>query len=253
MVEPDQSTDTPDPDSDHLFCVAYYPSVKNISVKANSTKHPLSIIIDMDDADTCADNDDLLVAENKFAFINGSIGNCSIADRAKRIQKYKAAGLITDRIISDKYNSSHFNISIEVLTLVDKNAKQRIKEFQKEYPEGYFYVNEMEKDETKFDASIVVVSVMALVAVVLGSFWSGHTKQKLRLKKEKEGSAEITEENPDRIQPLRLLPEEGLSTSIKASPWFVFFLLFFFVVGAVGVIVLTYFFPNQLGESIKSN
>ena len=111
----------------------------------------------------------------------------------------------------------------------------------------------MEKDETKFDASIVVVSVMALVAVVLGSFWSGHTKQKLRLKKEKEGSAEITEENPDRIQPLRLLPEKGLSTSIKASPWFVFFFFFFFVVGAVGVIVLTYFFPNQLGESIKSN
>ena len=241
MVEPDQSTDTPDPDNDHLFCVVYYPSVKNISVKANSTKHPLSIIIDMDDADTCADNDDLLVAENKFAFINGSIGNCSIADRAKRIQKYKAAGLITDTIISDKYNSSGFNISIEVLTLVDKNAKQRIKEFQKEYPEGYFYVNEMEKDETKFDAaSIAVVSVMAVFAVVLGSFWSGHTKQKLRLKKEKEGSAEITEEDLDRIQPL--LPEEELS--IKVPPWLVFFI----VVPLCAWILLMYFFPNQIGE-----
>ena len=148
VVEPDQSTDTPDPDNDHLFCVVYYPSVKNISDKENSTKLPLSIIIDMDDADTCGDdNDDLTEAENKFAYINGSssIGNCScsIADRAKRMQKYKAAGLITDRIISNKYNSSDFNISIEVFTLAERNAKQRIKEYQKEYPEGYFYVTSL--------------------------------------------------------------------------------------------------------------
>ena len=145
MVEPGQSTDTPDPDNDHLFCVVYYPSVKNISDKENSTKLPLSIIIDMDDANTCDDNDDLTVAENKFAYINGSssIGNCScsIADRAKRMQKYKAAGLITDRIISNKYNSSDFNISIEVFTLAERNAKQRIKEYQKEYPDIFMSMN----------------------------------------------------------------------------------------------------------------
>ena len=248
MVEPDQSTDTPDPDNDHLFCVVYYPSVKNISDKENSTKLPLSIIIDMDDANTCDDNDDLTEAENKFAYINGSssIGNCScsIADRAKRMQKYKAAGLITDRIISNKYNSSDFNISIEVFTLAERNAKQRIKEYQKEYPEGYFYVYEHGNVGKNFDASVVVVSVMAVFAVVLGSFWSGHVEHKLRLK-EKEGSAEITEENPDRIQPL--LPEEEFS--INVSPWLVFFI----VVSACAWIVLFYFFPNQLGESIKSN
>ena len=103
----------------------------------------------------------------------------------------------------------------------------------------------MEKDETLFDASIVVVLAMAVFAIVLGSFWSGRAKNNLRLKTEKEGSAEITEENPDRIQPL--LPEEEFS--IKVSPWLVFFI----VVSACAWIVLVYFFPNQLGESIKSN
>ena len=83
---------------------------------------------------------------------------------------------------------------------------------------------------------------MAVFAIVLGSFWSGHVKQNLRLKKEKEGSAEITEEHPDRIQPLQ--PEEELS--IKVSPWMVFFL----VVCVCATIVLLYFFFNQLGESI---
>ena len=251
MVEPDQSTDTPDPDNDHLFCVVYYPSVKNISDKVNSIKHPLSIIIDMDDADTCDDNDDLTVAENKFAYINGSssIGNCSIADRAKRIQKYKAAGLITDRIISDKYNSSDFNISIEVLTLVERNAKQRIKEFQKEYPEGYFYVYENGNDEKNFDASLVVILVMAVFTVILGSFWSGHAKQNLRLKKEKERSADIREEDPDSIQPQDGTGGAEEELSIHVSPW----LVLFFVFCMCSMLVLLYFFFNQLGESIMSN
>ena len=245
-MEPDQSTDTPDPDNDHLFCVVYYPSVKNISDKVNSIKHPLSIIQDLESADTCDDNDDLTVAENKFAYINGSssIGNCSIAERAKRLQKYKAAGLITDRIISDKYNSSDFNISIEVLTLVERNAKQRMMDFKKQYPEGYFYVYENGNDEKNFDASLVVILVMAVFTVILGSFWSGHAKQNLRLKKERERSTDIREEDPDCIQPQDGSGGTEEELSIHVSPW----LVLFFVFCMCSMLVLLYFFFNQLGE-----
>ena len=149
VVEPDKTTDTPDPDNEHLFCVLYYPSIKNISSKPDAEKHPLSDIVDLGSTDTCDDGDDLKVAENKFAYINGSssINNCSIAERAKRMEDYKAKGMISDRVLKEKYNSSDYSISIDVITLVEGNAKQRIINFQKTYPDGYFYVYENGNDD----------------------------------------------------------------------------------------------------------
>ena len=104
VVEPDKTTDTPNPDNEHLFCVVYYPSIKNISSKPDAEKHPLTDIVDLGNTDTCEDGDDLKVAENKFAYINGSssINNCSIAERAKRMEKYNAKGKDFNRIIGIK-------------------------------------------------------------------------------------------------------------------------------------------------------
>ena len=65
VVEPDKTTDTPNPDNEHLFCVVYYPSIKNISSKPDAEKHPLTDIVDLGNIDTCEDGDDLKVAENK--------------------------------------------------------------------------------------------------------------------------------------------------------------------------------------------
>ena len=133
--------------------------------------------------------------------------------------------------------------------MAERNAKQRIKEYQKEYPEGYFYVYEHGNVGKNFDASVVVVSVMAVFAVVLGSFWSGHVKQNLRLKKEKERSAEIREEDPDCIQPQDGTGGAEEELSIHVSPW----LVLFFVFCMCSMLVLLYFFFNQLGESLMSN
>jgi len=245
VVEPDKTTDTPNPDNEHLFCVVYYPSIKNISSKPDAEKHPLTDIVDLGNIDTCEDGDDLKVAENKFAYINGSssINNCSIAERAKRMEKYNAKGLISDKVVQDKYNSSDYDISIEVITLVERNAKQRIINFQQTYPDGYFYVYENGEGEKSFDASLVVILLMAVLTVMVGSFWSGHAKQNLRLKKESESdNAGIREEDPDHI-----LPQDGSGgaeeeLSIHVSPW----LVLFFVFCMCSMLILLYFFFNQL-------
>ena len=248
VVEPDQHTSTPDPDNDHLFCVVYYPSVRNISDKVNSTKHPLSKVVDLGVTDTCVDGDKLSEAEHKFGFINGSssIANCSIAERAQRMEKYGAEGLISDRIISAKYNSSEYSINIEVLTLVERNAKERINNFQTKYPEGIFYIYENGSDEKSFDASLIVILVMAVMTVILGSFWSGHAKQNLRLKKEREAAAEAREEEADCIQPQDGSGAAEEELSIHVSP----LLVLFFVLCMCSMLVLLYFFFNQLGEQL---
>ena len=120
-----------------------------------------------------------------------------------------AVGLISDKVVQDKYNSSDYDISIEVITLVERNAKQRIINFQQTYPDGYFYVYENGEGEKSFDASLVVILLMAVLTVMVGSFWSGHAKQNLRLKKESESdNAGIREEDPDHI-----LPQDGSGQS----------------------------------------
>ena len=246
VVEPDAETNTADPDNAHLFCVVYYPSVINISAKANATKHPLSKVIDLGNVDTCDDGEDLDVVEDNFAYINGSLelGNCSVAERAKRLQRYKATGMIADRIIKGDYNSSEYNISIEVLTLVETGAKERMMGFKKAYPEGVFYVYENGSDEKSFDLSLVVILVMAVMTVTLGSFWSGHTKHNLRLKRGREaGSERLGDEDPDMVQPQDGSGAAEEELSIHVSP----LLVLFFVLCMCSMLVLLYFFFNQLG------
>ena len=245
MVEPDEQTNTPDPDNDHLFCVVYYPSIRNISSKENATRLPLTSIVDLGNVNSCEDSDGLDIVENKFGYINGSshIGNCSIAERAKRLEAYRAQGLISDRIISNKYNGSDYNLSIEVITLVEMNAKKRILKFNESYPEGSFYFYSYDGgDDKSFDPSLVVILLMAVGTVILGSFWSGHAKNKLRIKKEMESNVENREEEGDHVQPQDGSggPDEELSVQI--SP----LLVLFFVLCMCSMLVLLYFFFNQL-------
>ena len=246
VVEPDSETNTPDPDNAHLFCLVYYPSVNNISAKANATKHPLTKVLDLGDADTCEDGEDLNQVEANFAYINGSskISNCSVAERAARLERYKAVGMISDRIITGEYNSSQYNISIEVLTLVERDAKERLLQYKTSYPEGVFYIYENGSDEKGFDLSLVVILVMAVMTVTLGSFWSGHAKHNLRLKMQREAGAErLGAEDPDMIQPQDGSGAAEEELSIHVSP----LLVLFFVLCMCSMLVLLYFFFNQLG------
>lgn len=245
VVEPNSETNTPDPDNAHLFCLVYYPSVNNISAKANATKHPLTKVLDLGDADTCEDGEDLNQVEANFAYINGSskISNCSVAERAARLERYKAVGMISDRIITGEYNSSEYNISIEVLTLVERDAKERLLQYKTSYPEGVFYIYENGSDEKGFDLSLVVILVMAVMTVTLGSFWSGHAKHNLRLKMQREAGAErLGAEDPDMIQPQDGSGAAEEELSIHVSP----LLVLFFVLCMCSMLVLLYFFFNQL-------
>ena len=246
VVEPDEETDTKEPDNAHLFCVVYYPSLRNISAKENATKVPLRSIVDVGTVNSCEDNDGLNVVKDMFGYINGSshIGNCSIAERAERFENYKARGLISDRIVNNKYNGSGYNISIEVMSLVERNAKERILKFNQSYPEGHFYVYSYDSgDDKSFDPSLVVILVMAVGTVILGSFWSGHVKHNLRLKKEVLSRLERPEdERADCIEPQDGSGAAEEELSVQVSP----LLVLFFVFCMCSMLVLLYFFFNQL-------
>ena len=248
VVEPDEETNTAEPDNAHLFCVVYYPAIRNISAKENATKVPLRSIVDIGTVNSCEDDEGLNVVKDMFGYINGSshIGNCSIAERAKRLEHYQARGLISDRIVSNKYNGSDYNITIEVMSLVERNAKERILKFNRTYPEGHFYVYSYDSgDDKSFDPSLVVILVMAVGTVILGSFWSGHVKNNLRLKKEVLSSLERREDERECIEPQDGSGGADEELSVHVSP----LLVMFFVFCMCSMLVLLYFFFNQLGKT----
>jgi len=242
VVETD-GKETENPETDHLFCVVYYPSLQNISSRENASRYPLSSIIDLEESNTCEDGEDLSKVKDKFGYINtnASIANCSIAERASRLQEYMAKGLISDRILP-KFNGSDFNISIEVLTLVEKNAKERMLKFHKDSPDGTFYVYSSQGDDRIFDPSLVVILLMAVSTVMLGSLWSGYAKQSLRMKKERESNVENRGEEPDCVQPQDGSGGQEEELSVQVSP----LLVLFFVCCMCSMLVLLYFFFNQL-------
>ena len=89
-------------------------------------------------------------------------------------------------------------------------------------------------------ATNVVVSVMAVMAVMLGIFWSGHTRHNLRLKRGLEADAErLEDEDPGTEQPQD--GEEELSKCV--SPLLVLFCVLFMCTE----MALLYFFYDQLG------
>jgi len=243
VVEETAEKQTENPDNDHLFCVVYYPSIRNISEKENPSKYSISKILDLGDANTCNDGDQLEDVEGKIGYINTntSIANCSIAERAARLQEFEALGLISDRVLQ-KFNGSDFNISIEVFTLVERNAKERMLKFQQDYPQGSFYLYSTKGDDRSFDLSLVVILLMAVSTVILGSLWSGYAKQSLRMKKERESSTEYREEDPNSVQPQDGSGGQEEELSVQVSP----LLVLFFVCCMCSMLVLLYFFFNQL-------
>ena len=160
--------------------------------------------------------------------------------RAITLQEYQALGLITDRIISNKFNQSEFNISIDVFTLVEKNARKRIEQFKQDYPGGSFYVYDYGGDDRSFDASLVVILLMAVLTVIIGSLWSGYAKHSLRQKKERREPAEGVADCG--VQPQDGTGGQDEELSVHVSP----LLVIFFVCCMCSMLVLLYFFFNQL-------
>jgi len=228
------------PDTDHLFCLLYYPALHNISKRSNGDmkRYPLRSLLDVSEINTC--EDDLENMEDKMVYINTTLSNCSIAEQAKRLQASNVAGMISDRILKAKYNASDFNISIEVMTLVERDARKRMFAYQKSSPDGYFYMYSTVDEEGEFDMSLVVILLMAVTTVMLGSLWSGYVKQNLRMRKERHSSGRINGEED-------ILPQDGSGgqeeeLSVPVSP----ILVIFFVLCMCSMLVLLYFFFNQL-------
>jgi len=238
VVETGSGPRTEFPTNNQLFCAFYYPPLFNISEDPSSAPNvPLSQIVDLEQADSC---EGTLSVEARYGYINGSsaLANCSIAERAQRLQEAKAAGLITDRVVSGSYNASNFNISIPILTLVEKDAKERMLKFQASSPDSYFYVYSTADEEKSFDMSLVVILLMAVGTVLVGSLWSGYVKQALRVRKEQK-RGEPREEGPVQAQDGHGEEEE---LSVHVSP----LLVIFFVFCMCSMLVLLYFFFNQL-------
>jgi len=238
VVETGSGPRTESPTNAQLFCAFYYPPLFNISEDPSSAPDvPLANIVDLKQSDSCQGP---LSVEGRYGYINGSssLANCSIAERALRLQEAKAFGLITDRVVSGSYNASNFNISIPIITLVEKDAKARILQFQASSPHSYFYVYSTADEEKSFDMSLVVILLMAVGTVLVGSLWSGYVKQALRVRKEQK-RGEPREEGPVQPQDTHGQEEE---LSVHVSP----LLVIFFVFCMCTMLVLLYFFFNQL-------
>ena len=128
-------------------------------------------------------------------------------------------------------------------------AKERMMKFQKDSPDGYFYIYSTKGDDRSFDLSLVVILLMAVSTVILGSLWSGYAKQSLRMKKERENNMENREEDPDCVQPQDGSGGQEEELSVQVSP----LLVLFFVCCMCSMLVLLYFFFNQLGKLISSS
>lgn len=233
---------TENPTNDQLFCVLYYTALYNISDSAMAgweSPVPLASVLDLGQEDSCTGD---LQVEGRVGYINGSytLANCSIAERAQRMQEGKALGLITDRVVRGKYNSSDYNISIPVIALVEKSAKARILKYQTSSPKSYYYVYSTGGEERSFDMSLIVILLMAVGTVILGSLWSGYAKQSLRMKKEqKRKEPRLEEEGTVQAQDGAREEEE---LSVHVSP----ILVIFFVLCMCSMLVLLYFFFDQL-------
>jgi len=236
-TQPDQRTVSPT--NEQLFCVVYYPALYNISDEPLAAPSvPLKSILDLKQTDTC---DGVLDVTGRIGYINGnaSLANCSIAERARNLQEAKAIGLIADRIVRGQYNSSQYNITIPVFSLVEKSAKQRILKFQSNSPDSYYYVYSTVGEERGFDLSLVVILLMAVTTVILGSLWSGYAKQSLRVRKEQQRGEIREEEGAVQAQDGNGQEEE---LSVHVSP----LLVIFFVLCMCSMLVLLYFFFDQL-------
>jgi len=239
---------TLNPDNDHLFCVIYYPTLHNLSSgEGPFQRYPLSSLLDLGETNVCPDGDDLddLGLDGKFGYIttNSSVGNCSIAERARRLENAGAQGIISDKIVKNKYNGSDYTLSIEVLTLVEKNAKARMFKYQENSPKSNFYMYSIADSEKSFDLSLVLILLMAVSTVMLGSLWSGYAKQALRQRKARVKAAQgESEEAGGEVQAQDGSGGGEEELSVQVSP----LLVLFFVLCMCSMLVLLYFFFAQL-------
>ncbi|XP_023323238.1 signal peptide peptidase-like 2B [Eurytemora carolleeae] len=139
-----------------------------------------------------------------------------------------------------KFNASLYNISVPFGSLVEKTAREKILTMQKNYPDAQFY---MFSNDVNFDLSTLVIFLMAVSTVTIGSLWSGYAKQNLRIRKETglEGvNSRMRDEEGIKSQDGGGGEEEEIS--VRVSP----LLIMFFVFCMCSMLVLLYFFFNQL-------
>ena len=97
-------------------------------------------------------------------------------------QERNGSGLLLDYALSMKKDDDQKpDFSIPVAALFDSIDRDLLLEFIRDYPESKFfiYAPDSGQDEKRFDASLVVILVMAVFTVMVGSFWSGVAKHQL--------------------------------------------------------------------------
>jgi len=228
---------------DQAFCLIYYPGLYQIETNVTlATRYPISALKDLNETNTCDDGDDLedlgLLDTFPIFTSNLTFANCSLAEKVSRLQEFKVLGMISEGNYGKNFNSSLYNLTVPFGAIVERIAKQKLMQMQKQYPHANFYVY---GTDINFDPSTLVIFLMAVVTVTLGSLWSGYAKQHLRLRKESQVSRVEVGGQGDVVKPQDgAAHEEDLA--VRVSP----ILIMFFVFCMCSMLVLLYFFFDQL-------
>jgi len=233
------------------FCIYYYPSVFAVAEnKSVAEKYPVSLLNDLEEVNTCEDGDDLsgLGLEGTFPIFssNMSLANCSLWEKVVNIQKESVVGVLAEGNYGSNFNTTEFDFTIPFAGLLLKGSKKKLLEMKEKFPDSHFY---MHRDEDSFDMSTIVIFCMAVGTVMAGSFWSGYTKQHLRLRKERRrlgdevcGDHEAAGDRQRVVQQQLEGKEIEEDISVQVSP--VLILIFVFCMCAM--LVLLFFFFSYL-------
>jgi len=237
---------------DEQFCLVYYPSVHDVAEnKSVAERFLLSLLKDLADTNACDDGDDLsgLGLEGTFPIFtsNLTLANCSLWEKITNLQSNKVVGLLAEGNYGGKTNSSEFEFTVPFASLLEKNAKEKLMQLQRDNPKAKFYLH---RSADGIDMSAFVIFAMAVVTVMIGSFWSGYAKQSLRLRKERRRLVgECPHDNVgdrervvEQAKGLEGAEEEEEDISVRVSP----VLIVFFVCAMCGMLVLLFFFFNYL-------
>ena len=178
----------PKTSSEFNFCIKSYTQLYNLTEKKNeATVYKLSQLFNLQNADTCNDNDPNIPEDltGKFALASISrpenrTSNCSIYERAQIIADRHGIGFLSDRPLSSRFNATDYNESLAVASIYRDGDKESILELQKDYSEdGTFILYAPPNIAKAFDLSLVIILLMAVFTISVGSVWSGFTKRAL--------------------------------------------------------------------------
>ncbi|KAK7084950.1 Signal peptide peptidase-like 2A [Halocaridina rubra] len=169
--------------------------------------------------------------ENRLIFVS-SENNCTIIERASRVQKLGGAGtlIVEDKLRAFEQNDTNYNFT---LGFIGNSSYFKIMETASNETTAGMY----SPKDSPLHISLIIIWILAVFSVSVGAFWSGIVRHKLYLSEqcsgvEYEGGADRPQEP--------VLPREETSMNLSAKS------ILIFVVLMCTMLLLLYFLYDYL-------